>query len=590
MGNLLQYTDKSSTIDNKLTSLLRQIQCDYNDGKIRTETEYYYRIKNMLSEFYDSLTKPTFKYRPAISTPMSNEYNAMIRESCSDMEYIIKDCEALETIVSQSFADAELSRTMMTNEMSHLAKKISNIGESVAKNQPDGIVVFTELFNSQDNMGNFDDNNAAYVNATDGVLTLRPISSEKASIGLIEIDENVSNGFPGNTHCVDTLNSEMHFVGQEGLRNNPKVIIDDTEDSWFEYELFEITDEVRKQCNSLGFEFDEGVSWVSNDGLLRLKLIAHLNSPCVCSWITLVPYLSEVKGVKACYLEKCEVITTDNNAYRITASQVFEETLVFPFPPHRVQRIELTFVQTSKYMTKVGHFYYTAADTSNMSIFQNYDYTDAFARIDGKKPSVNLIGCKYNPETQWITYPSSKTDFLDSNYTKKHLFTLPESSLDKKANQEIIDAYRYMLGIRNLSLSSYSFSSHGEYVSNAYRTKEPITSIALESEEYIPGETPDILKYYISVDGGLTWHPIYPLHRAYSGIYKYYVNNDIIENMLAFESKEKKSKSLSVVGDCTSVQVKIVMERPDMEDGLYSTPIVYGYKLKLTTGGETIEY
>ena len=590
MGNLLQYTDKSSTIDNKLTSLLGQIQSDYKSGNIRTETEYYYRIKNMLSEFYDSLTKPTFKYRPAVSTPMSGEYNAMIRESCSDMEYIIKDCEALESIVSQSFTDAELSRTMMANEIAYLSKKIANIGESIAKNQPEGIVVFTELFNAQDHMGNASDDNAAYVNAHGGVLTLRPMSSEIADIELLEIDEEISNGFPGNTHCVDTLNNEMHFIGQEGLHNNPNAVIDDSQDSWFEYELFEITDDVRKQCNSLGFEFDEGVSWVSNDGVLRLKLVAHLKSSCICSWITLTPYLSDVKGVKACYLEKCEVITTDNNAYKISNAQAFEDTLVFPFPPHKVQRIELTFAQSSKYMTKVGHFYYTAADTSNMSIFQDYDYTDAFARIDGPKPSVSLLGCKYNPETQWVTYPSSRSAFADADYVKNRLFRLPESTLDRKANQETVDAYRYMLGIRSLFLASYTFKEHCEYVSTPYQTTEPITSICLEAEEYIPGDTTDILKYYISLDGGLTWHSIYPIHRAYDGIYKYYVNNDVIENMLAFDNTKKKSKNLSVVGDCTSVQVKIVMDRPDMDDGLYSTPIVYGYKLKLTTGGETIEY
>lgn len=590
MGNLLQYTDKSSTIDNKLAALLRQIQYDYNNGNIRTETEYYYRIKNMLSEFYSSLTKPTFKYRPAVSTPMSDEYNAMVQESCSDMEYIIKDCEALESIVSRSFTDAELGRNMMTNELAYLAKKIANIGESIAKNQPEGIVVFTELFNSTETMGNVGDSKAAYINAADGILTLRPVSNEKITIGFIKIDEDFSNGFPGNTHCVDTLNSEMHFIGQEGLRIDPSAIIDDSKDSWFEYELFEITDEVRKQCNSLGFEFDEGVSWVSNDGVLRLKLIAYLNNPSVCSWLTLTPYLSDVKGVKACYLEKCEVITSDNNVYKIASAQTFEEVLVFPFPPHNVQRIELTFAQSSKYMTKVGHFYYTSADTSNMSIFQDYDYTDMFARVDGPKPSVSLLGCKYNPETQWITYSSNKTELADSDYVKNKLFRLPESTLDKKANQEIIDAYRYMLGIRNLNLTSYAFAEHGEYVSNVYETEEPITSICLEADEYIPGETTNILKYYITLNGGLTWHQIFPIHRAYDGIYKYYVNNDILENMLAFDNTKKKSKNLSVVGDCRAVQLRISMDRPDIEDGLYSTPIVYSYKLKLTTGGETIEY
>ena len=130
MGNLLQYTDKSKTIDNKLNSLLNQINYDYQNGNIRTETEYYYRVKNMLTEFYESLTKPTIKFRPAVSTPMSDEYNAMIRESYSDMEYIIKDCEALSELVSQSFIDAELGRTMMQNELSYLSKKIAAIGES----------------------------------------------------------------------------------------------------------------------------------------------------------------------------------------------------------------------------------------------------------------------------------------------------------------------------------------------------------------------------------------------------------------------------------------------------------------------------
>jgi hypothetical protein len=145
MGNLLQYADKSTTIDNKLDSLLSQINYDYNNGNIRTETEYYYRIKNMLTDFYDSLTKPTFQYRPAVSTPMSDEYNSMITEAYSDMEYIIKDCEALNKLVSQSFIDAELGRNMMSNELAYTAKKIAAIGESIAKNQPLGTVVFVSV-------------------------------------------------------------------------------------------------------------------------------------------------------------------------------------------------------------------------------------------------------------------------------------------------------------------------------------------------------------------------------------------------------------------------------------------------------------
>jgi len=591
MGNLLQYTDKSTTIDNKLNSLLSQINYDYNNGNIRTETEYYYRIKNMLSEFYDSLTKPTFQYRPAVSTPMSDEYNAMITESYSDMEYIIKDCEALSKLVSQSFTDAELGRTMMTNELAYITKKISAIGESIAKNQPIGTVVFTELFSDLEMAGNIDSSKSCHINTSDGILTLRQTTRSSVSISKVEIDNEVSNGFPGNTHCVDTLNNELHFIGQDGLRHNINRVIDGNKDTWFEFELFSVTDEVRKQCNSYGFEYDEGVSWINNDDILRLKLIVHLAASSTCSWVTITPYLSEIKGVKNCYLEKCEVITASNNVYEVAVNQIFDDTLVFPFPPQEVSRIEFTFAQPSKYLTKVGHFYYTSADTSNMSIFQDYDYSDMFARVDGEKPSIGLLGVKYDPTTKWVIYPNSNTELPNANYTKDKLFTLPESTIARKSAQEMIDAYRYMIGIREISLSSNTFAESGEYVSKRFTTDEVITSITLETEEYIPGDDPEILRYYISLNGGITWHQIYPIHRAYQGIYKYYVNNDSIENLLATDTTQKKSKNLSLVGEIKSIQLKIEMDRPvDIENKEYCTPIVYKYKLKLTTGGETIEY
>jgi len=591
MGNLLQYTDKSLTIDNKLSSLLSQIRYDYDNGNIRTETEYYYRIKNMLAEFYLSLTNPTFKYRPAVSTPMSDEYNAMILESVSDMEYIIKDCEALNNLVSQSFTDAELSRLMMTNELAYITKKIAAISESIAKNQPTGTVIFTELFNDLEMTGNESSSDSCHVNTLDGILTLKRNMSTSTLISKIEIDNEISNGFPGNTHCVDTLNNELHFIGQDGLHLDTEAIIDNNKDTWFEFELFSVTDETRKSCNSYGFEYDEGVSWVNNNEILRLKLVATLPAGSICSWVTIIPYLSEIKGVKNCFLEKCEIITSSNNVYQVAVNKVFDDTLVFPFPVQSVSRVEFTFAQPSKYSTKIGHFYYTSADTSNMSIFQDFDYSDMFARVNGNQPSVSLLGGKYNPATQWITYADSETEESSSEYIKNKLFSLPESSISQKANQEIIEAYRYMIGIRSINMSSYTFTEKGEYVSKIFTTDDVITSICLESKEYIPGEDSEIVGYFISLNGGITWHKIYPIHRAYAGIYKYYVNNDSIENLLTSDNTSKKSKNLSIVGEARSIQIKITMNRPENIDNKeHATPIVYEYKLKLTTGGETIEY
>jgi hypothetical protein len=148
-----------------------------------------------------------------------------------------------------------------------------------------------------------------------------------------------------------------------------------------------------------------------------------------------------------------------------------------------------------------------------------------------------------------------------------------------------------MIGIREIKISACTFEKYGKYVSNTFTTDDVITSITLEAKEYIPGDNPEILKYYISLNGGTTWHQIYPIHRAYQGIYKYYINNDSIENLLSNNTTQNKSKNLSIIGEAKKVQLKIEMNRPTgIENEEFSTPIVYQYKLKLTTGGETIEY
>lgn len=590
MGNLLQYTDKSKTIDNKLALILSDIKHDYENGNIRTETEYYYRIKTAITDFYNSLNKPSFKFRPAVFAPISADYNQMITEAYGDMQYIINDCQSLSSNINQSFTDAELNRTMMVNEMNYLTQQVNNIIENVTLNQTSGVVIFTELFNDNSSMGNININSCD-IHTNEGILTLSTYNSSRIRITNIEIDETVSNGFPGNTHCVDTLNRELHFIGQEGLHNKVKAIHDNNLDTWFEYELFSIPENVKQECNNFGFSYAEGISWISDEPL-KLKLNIYVNSSDVCSWISLKPYLSDIKGVKNCVIEKCDVITSDNNVYQVATNLSFDETKLLMFPAKPVQRIELTFIQDSWYNTKVGHYYYSKVNTKSMSIFQDYDTTNIYSRIEGEQPSVNLLGVKYDPSTQWIKYGDSNTEYPTDEYVKDKLFTLPASTIELKAGQEIIDAYRYMIGIRNINVKSYSFSEYSEYVSNKYTTEECITAISLEAQEYIPGDNPEILKYYLTFDGGVNWHQIYPIHRAYEGIYRYTINTDTIANLMTTDnSKIKKSKNLNLLEDVYSVQLKITMERPkDIPNPENSTPVVYQYKLIIETGGEDIEY
>ena len=592
MGNLLQYTDKSKTIDNKLKTLLAKINYQYKNGEIRTETEYYYKIKTMLNTFYESLTKPSFTYRPAISTPISSEYNAMINESYNDMEYIIKDCEALQEYVSQSFIDAQLSRTMMSNQLSYMMNKVQNIRQNLDTSQSNGLVVFSDSFNDFLNSGNVQSDQSCTINTFDGILTLKQISSTNASIYSIKIDNEFSNGFPGNTHCVDTLNGDIHFIGQDSLHNDPISMIDGNKDTWFEFEIFNINDKTRMECNSFGFSYEEGIDWVDNTkNALRLKVVLQLSNENICSWISVLPYLSDDKGGTFCILEKCEVFASNNYVYKVTENQAFNEVLTFAFPAQKVNRVELTFVQTTKYLCKVGHFYYTNVNTDSLSIFQDFESTDKFTRIDGPKPTVSMLGVKYDPATKWLNYSDNTTSVPSDTYIKSNLFTLPESTIDRKSSVEMIDAYRYMIGIREIRIPSCVFENYSEYVSKIFTTEEPITSVMLESEEYIPNNDTSTLQYFISLDNGSVWYPINPIQRSHDGIYKYYINNDSIENLLTNGSDKFKAQNLSILSNTNTIQLKIIMHKPKLVDNAdYITPIVYSYKLKLTTGGETIEY
>lgn len=583
--DLLQYTNKSKTIDERIKSIMNAITADYNNGIIRTETEYYYRLKAALESFYKTLNSPMFVLRKAKDLPISSEYNSMISEANSDMSYLVNDCKAMGELISQSYIEAELGRTMIQNEVNHLNKLLSQLQQSILNSNGD-FIVFTELFETTNNAGNIGAENACVVNTSEGILTLGYSSTGKANITNISIDENASNGFPGNTHVVDTLNGEMHFSGEDNLHFDLLDVIDEKTDSWYEFEMFHIADEIRKNCNSFGFEYEEGVEWVRNDDdILRLTLEIKLDQTVTCSWFSLNPYLPEIKGILPCYIEKMELITASNTSIILTENKALNGNLVFPFEPCKINKVIVSLIQPTNYPVSIGHVYYSAADTKTLNVFDDNNS----ARLNGDMPSINTLGVKYDPTTQWIKYPDTSTELPDSSFVKQKLFSIPQATVDKNVGQEILEAYRYLIGIKTIKMNYYVFNPSSEFVSKAYTTKDIIKSVVLEAKEYIPGDDPEILKYYISVDGGINWHKIYPTTRAYNGVYRYTVNNESLENALMSDSTNKHTRNITTIHDVYSVKLKITMDQPDIENKMYASPIVYSYKLILNTGGESLD-
>lgn len=587
MGNLLQYTDRSRSIDKKLQELLSNIEHERLAGNIKTETEYYYRIKNAVSDFYKSLGRPLFTFRPAEYAPISEHYNSMVSESISDMKYIMDDCTSLSSKLDNVTADNELWQKMAQAEMSYMEKQVEEISENAAKNVSEGVAVFSEFFNNTKQQQNPTSNERLQIDTENHILTLGYSRSNRADIGSVEIDASASNGLPGNSHCVDTKNMELHYMGQDGLHKDVSAIIDSSHDSWFEFELFDISEAVRELTNNYGFSYEEGISWLGKPPLV-LKMTLNVSSSHKTSWITINPYLPEVKGVKPFTAGDCTIISVDGNVYKVCESIDMNGIKLFTYPACNVKEVRLTFYQDAGYPVYVGHTYYTKVNSKLMSIFQDYDTSDVYARVEGQMPSVTALGVKYNPETQWVEYNSED---MSATYAKSILFNHPVSTADKTCRTEIIEAERYMIGIRDISLKSHDFYESGKYISKPFTTDKPIDSIILEAYEYIPGTDPEVLQYYITFDSGINWHQIYPVGRSYAGVYKYTMNNDSISNMLTTREKLPRTKNVNILRDVYSIQLMITMRRPEgIENPENTSPVVYGYKLHIETGGENIEY
>lgn len=73
----MQFLNKTQTIDTKCEILADQLLQDYQNGIIKTELELYYRLKQVLLDFYSSIGKPTYKFKPARGTPISSDFNGM---------------------------------------------------------------------------------------------------------------------------------------------------------------------------------------------------------------------------------------------------------------------------------------------------------------------------------------------------------------------------------------------------------------------------------------------------------------------------------------------------------------------------------
>lgn len=591
MSNYLQYTNKSTLIDQLVLQMFSDIQTDFNNGEIKTEKELFYRLKEAIQRLQSTLSRPNFKPRLADKLPILEDYHEMIEEILIDTQYLLSDCVSINQSLLQSSAEQEEKRTMYVNELRYLTQKINKLKEKLTPTLSRDYYVVSNSFLEDKRGQTSNKNTLAYINQSNGVLMLPFTTSISFNNQLtVEVLEG-SNGVPGNTHVADFLNGELYYDGQTNLHLDLRDMIDGNADTWFEYEGFKVSDTIYQRCDGYGFGYEEGLSWlIEEDGLL-LRLSLKLETPQFCNWLSLTPYLAEQKGVKASYLTRCFLSDELGNNQEITQAQFFDETLVLTFNPQDISMIILEFDQQYQYGVQVGHQAYFKTNASNYNAFDSLNVETA-RRYNGPVPSVQHLGLAFEPKTKRFLHPTTKrlSHLSNEEWVKKSLFqTMPDLE-QAKSQLELIDAYRYSIGIKDINLAYFNFQNEGEYISEVFETKDPMTSVTLEADDFIPthmGEGYGI-QYFLNFNEGDQWYPIVPVSRSYQGICQYEINNGNLDRYLRPSQKSQAQGILTLFEAIQRVQLKIVLSKP--EDAKIQTPMVYDYRLKITTDGDYFDY
>lgn len=596
MSNLLQYANKTAVIDQMTASIVSELFSQYQTGAIQTETELFYRVKLELERFYERLHKPSFQFRPATSTPVSADYNEMIGEAIRDLGCLITDCQALGNSLNNSFTEAEISRQLFNSELKYINQKIKDMNDKIVQNIDGSLVLYTESFNDLEQTENVSSSSAADVNRKDGVLTLKPIGQahfeNEAKVEILP----TSNGIPGNTHLADIINGRITFDGNKDPHLDLKTLLDGNEDTWFEYEAIQVSDEVIESCGNYGFHYQEGLPWIMSDDVLKLNLRVHLNAISVCNWISLAPFISEVKGVKPAQLVRCLITDGGSQVQVIEKPYLFDDNIVLIFKPQPVAYIDLEFEQDKAYQVHVGHQYYLKTSKTNVGFYDTPSIRESY-RVEGPMPTVQAVGIQYDPKTRQFIQPNSehKNPFLSQEEKiKQELFEPKVDLKNAKSQMELIPAKRFSIGIRQISIAHYRFDESGEYISIPYQTSKPIRTVTLEADELIPSDFHSYLKagekqskwiqYAVSIDDGVTWHDIYPKHRAYDGPCQFGINHGDISRYIKHNTTGERVRTITSFATVKNVKLRIRLSKP-MDDE-FQTPIVYQYKLKITTGDD----
>lgn len=594
--NGYKYKQDDIAFDERLKLSISKIKSDFKNGNIKTQTDYAYKLKSTIIDFYKTLGKPSFIFHETSDIPSYQHYLDMLDRAVSDMGILISGSSSISRSLSISQNEMNDSVNMLIRRTSGILNKVNSLEKKIDSLRNASSSIYTDDFLKDENVhvGNSKED-TAFADTSSGVLILPAISniSLTSKVDLEILDS--SNGFPGNTHevyhSVGNINGSIKYKGESSPHLDLSSIkVSDigtiSNSDWFEFEMYNLDDKVKNDTSMIGFMYKEGISWVNDEDSLKLNIKATLKQPMVLNHfaITAIP---KTNSSIANPVIKTVTISDDYAGVQVVnVNKELEGKVIISFNSQLTKTITIEIVQDERYLTDVCRQYALNIDSTSIPKYINNDFK-GYLQTENPIHSLELLNLKYDKKNGSIIYPNTKdkSSFIDKEYTKSQLF-FTKTDANTKLQYETVKAYRYSIGISEFDIRYRKYSKSGIYISKTFVSDEEIKTLTLNSEDFIPnkfrdhlkeGQTyEDFLKYYISFDEGGEWVRIMPRHRAHVKPCTIVVNSNV-----AIVNRNKNVTYVDMISDPTTFKIKIELSRPEEVND--ETPMVDNYFVDISS-------
>lgn len=585
--NNYKYKKPSILFEERIKILMKDLNENFDSGKIKTKIEYLYEFKNMIIDFYNKLGKPSFKFHRAVYIPSFSNYSDMLKKAKYDMHILICSYEEIGKNLQIYFKDVKEETGILMDKLNRIEIEINELDKKVDSLKTVSNIIYSDDFIKTSNRNHLNNTSCSVLS---GALTLETISGKCVNDNINIQVLGTSNGFPGNTHEIYPSYNKIKYIGEDDPHVYLSDMLDGNDDTWFEFEMYNLEDDVKAKTAMVGFKYKEGISWINDDSVLKLHFKISLDIPVNINWFKISGIPKQKVNLHSPIIKRIIVRDEYENVQILQLNQYLGEENIITFKSSIVKEIIVELEQEDSSFTEVCREYFLKINPTRIPYFF-YDSEKDYVQFDKPQKSIEMIGLKYNQDDKNIIYPSTKStnNFLTREYIKSQLFYKKISEDNYKFQYEGVSAKRYFIGIKNIELKYKVYDKYGVYLSQKFLSTESIRSITLNSKEYIPKrfmeyldenkKIDDYIKYYISFDDGSLWTRIRPRHRTEYGPCTIVINSNI-----STVNRNKNIIYVDMLDDVNEFRLKIELYRP--EEIIDESPIVYSYSIDV--GSEEI--